>query len=243
MTAQAGVLTCPHCGGLASVDSPRCAFCAAQLLIEACPRCHARVFHGHKHCPHCGVATASGAPTAASTSVCPRCETPLGIREVGDVALHECGRCLGVFIDATAIERMLTDRQQARAEAVLGIYKSADRRPEPRAAGPKKLYIKCPTCRTIMNRKQFARGANTIVDVCRGHGTWFDAGELPAIVEFVMNGGLERAERTALEEARQAAKQAQADALTAQFRAQTLATPPPASGGTTLLDVLFALWK
>ena len=28
---------------------------AAALLVRACPRCFARIFHGHTHCPHCGV--------------------------------------------------------------------------------------------------------------------------------------------------------------------------------------------
>ena len=42
-----------------------------------------------------------------------------------------------------------------------------------------------------MNRINFARCSGVIVDVCKGHGTWFDASELRAIVEFVRGGGLE----------------------------------------------------
>jgi hypothetical protein len=30
-----------------------------------------------------------------------------------------------------------------------------------------------------------------IVDVCKGHGTWFDREELSRIVEFIRDGGLE----------------------------------------------------
>ena len=44
-----------------------------------------------------------------------------------------------------------------------------------------------------MNRINFARCSGVIVDVCRGHGTWFDASELREIVEFIRGGGLELA--------------------------------------------------
>ena len=42
-----------------------------------------------------------------------------------------------------------------------------------------------------MNRVNFARCSGVIVDVCRGHGTWFDRDELSGIVQFIRGGGLE----------------------------------------------------
>jgi len=243
MTGQAGMLNCPQCGGNVPADARRCEFCEAALLLEACPRCLARVFAGHKHCPHCGAATTSGAAKMTSQFSCPRCEIMLGVREVGDVALHECERCVGVYIDSIAIERMLGDRQQARAEAVVGAYRGVARRPESITG---RIYVKCPSCRTIMNRRQFARGAGIIVDVCRGHGTWFDAGELPAVVEFVMNGGLERAEKKSIEEAHEAARRAISEANAAQMRTSGQFTAPTVgrlNTGGALLDLLFTLWR
>jgi Zn-finger nucleic acid-binding protein len=56
--------------------------------------------------------------------------------------------------------------------------------------------VMCPTCGTSMNRKLFASGSGVVVDVCRSHGTFFDAGELPAIIDFVMAGGLAKSRRT-----------------------------------------------
>ena len=32
-----------------------------------------------------------------------------------------------------------------------------------------------------------------IIDLCKDHGVWFDAGELPKIIEFIESGGLVRA--------------------------------------------------
>ena len=42
-----------------------------------------------------------------------------------------------------------------------------------------------------MNRINFARCSGVIVDVCKGHGTWFDHDELREILEFIRGGGLE----------------------------------------------------
>lgn len=42
-----------------------------------------------------------------------------------------------------------------------------------------------------MNRLNFAKCSGVIVDVCKGHGTWFDRDELSAIVQFIRGGGLE----------------------------------------------------
>ena len=42
-----------------------------------------------------------------------------------------------------------------------------------------------------MNRINFARCSGVIVDICKGHGTWFDRDELSRIVEFIRGGGLE----------------------------------------------------
>jgi Zn-finger nucleic acid-binding protein len=43
-----------------------------------------------------------------------------------------------------------------------------------------------------MNRNNFARSSGVIVDICKQHGVWFDAEELPGIIEFIRRGGLDR---------------------------------------------------
>lgn len=240
---SAGILRCPQCGGGVAATTHRCEFCAAQLLVKACPRCLARVFHGHKHCPHCGAGTDDVAPAAERPPrTCPRCpDQTLAARAVGDLSLDDCPRCAGVFIDAKAIEQLLAARAEARAEAVLGAYQGVPRASDMTARGGK-LYIKCPICGTVMNRTQFARGAGVVLDVCRGHGTWFDAGELPVVVEFVRNGGLARAEKAELDDRRQA--------LAAERRQARIAGSPPAhtvaaevERGAALVDLLFTLWR
>ncbi len=42
-----------------------------------------------------------------------------------------------------------------------------------------------------MSRMNFARCSGVIVDVCKGHCTWFDRDELRSILEFIKKGGLD----------------------------------------------------
>jgi Zn-finger nucleic acid-binding protein len=66
--------------------------------------------------------------------------------------------------------------------------------PQRRAARETEVhYIPCPVCSGIMNRSAFGRVSGVVVDVCRKHGVWFDAGELFEVVRFVVSGGLARA--------------------------------------------------
>ncbi|HEY4242762.1 MAG TPA: zf-TFIIB domain-containing protein [Kofleriaceae bacterium] len=239
----AGELGCPHCGAGVAPTDHACAYCSAELLLKACPRCLSRVFAGHKHCPECGAdleLAATGAPNAEHP--CPRCDQPLHARRVGDIVVDECGGCLGLFLDQIAIQRVITDRQQARAEALLG---SLPRQVAPQlVATGGKMYLKCPICHTVMNRKLFATGTGVIIDVCRAHGTFFDVGELPGIIEFVANGGLERAEKRELQRMRDDARRAQQDAIHAQFTAtHSSSRAYAASQSTALVDLFLSFWK
>jgi len=53
-----------------------------------------------------------------------------------------------------------------------------------------------------MNRVNFGRVSGAVVDVCKGHGTFLDAGELHQIVAFIVQGGLDRARAREKEELR-----------------------------------------
>ncbi len=236
------MLACPQCGANVPESSAECAYCHAALLMKACPRCLARVFYGHKHCPQCGAGLDEAAAAAApSHRACPRCHVGLVAHLVGDLVIDDCSQCAGTFIDRATLERVLSDRREARAEAILGVYDAGGDAPLPTPAGP--MYIKCPDCATVMNRKQLARGAHVVVDVCRAHGTWFDAHELPRIIRFVMSGGLERAALADLDDEKERARRMMAAAQTAQAKASYQAPGRGADYGTLIADVLFQLWK
>ena len=109
------------------------------------------------------------------------------------------------------LEKLIEERRQASAEAVLGMG-TAIRPVEAGAAPQARVYVKCPECNTVMNRVNFGRRSGVIVDVCRGHGTWFDADELPKIVAFVMKGGIEESHRRDMDDFRAEQRRVRASA-------------------------------
>lgn len=101
--------------------------------------------------------------------------------------MRECEKCAGVWLDVAAFEKICADREQQAA--VLG---GASPLPAHELRSEQSIrYAPCPQCGQLMNRINFAKCSGVIVDVCRGHGTWFDAQELSAIVQFIRGGGLE----------------------------------------------------
>jgi Zn-finger nucleic acid-binding protein len=153
----------------------------------------------------------AGAP---SGMCCPRCTTgaTLWRRTIAYVAVDECRDCEGVWVRRATLEAIIED---------LGLYqevRAAFRAGPPDHGEPRaRFYLKCPACTGVMNKRLFAPGAKVIVDVCQGHGTWFDACELPAVVSFVEQGGLDAARRE--EQARKTEAQVRATLITADYHA------------------------
>jgi len=108
---------------------------------------------------------------------------------LGGSAMRECESCGGLWLEVAAFEKLCADREQQ--SAVLGMASPMTAPQDPTKREVKVRYIPCPQCGQLMNRINFARCSGVIVDVCRGHGTWFDESELREIVEFIRAGGLE----------------------------------------------------
>jgi Zn-finger nucleic acid-binding protein len=241
-TKQAGLLACPQCGAGVSPSATTCEYCSAELLLKSCPRCLSRVFHGHKYCPDCGAELGIAATsTELKEMPCPRCEKSLRARMVGDIVIDECGQCAGLFLDQIAIKRVVTDRAQARADALLGALPRAETAVMPKPG--ERMYVKCPSCRNVMNRKLFAAGAGVIVDVCRSHGTFFDAGELPQIIDFVMKGGLEAATKKELERLRREVEREKEGLAHSSITMVHSFDVPASERGGALVDLLFSLFR
>ena len=144
-----------------------------------------------------------------------------------------------MFLDHVAIKRVVIDRAQSRAEALLGALPRTEIKAVPGAG--QKICLPCPVCHVMMNRKLFATGTGVIIDVCRTHGTFFDAGELPLIIDFVMNGGLERAQIKDIERMREAARRELAQARDAARDARLHGAAMSSSRGSALIDFLSGL--
>jgi Zn-finger nucleic acid-binding protein len=231
------------------MDSVRCAYCQAALALVGCPRCLGRVFEGAHFCQHCGAALeGQGATSAEASSLsCPRCPpaegAALAARQLGTTHLLECPRCGGTWLDAHTVASLVTqhDQQAALSTALPGLWGASVAAPK----GPEPVvrYLQCPSCARLMNRQNFGRRSGVVVDVCRADGVWFDAGELGAVVAFVMRGGLDEARKQELEEAREELRRRReaAEQSSGPSAYGFGASFPSAvqSGGTSLLDFVF----
>jgi Zn-finger nucleic acid-binding protein len=210
------------CGAAAATESVHCSYCDARLATIACPSCFGMMFKGSRHCPHCGALGARSRTTdAVSTRHCPRCtRVTLEPFELGATMLFECPQCDGIWVEAEAFERICADREQQ--SAVLG---AASRAPSQASAGAARggggavRYVPCPVCGQLMNRLNFARCSGVIVDMCKGHGTWFDREELRGIVEFIRAGGLEASRQREREQMAEERQRLQQDQFAADARA------------------------
>jgi Zn-finger nucleic acid-binding protein len=173
------------------------------------------MFVGSLHCSHCGAkAERTSTDIESSERRCPRCRIEMERAAVGSASLRECARCGGLWVDVESFEQIIDEREGQ--SAALGQASIMPNRAEQAGAETNIVrYVPCPECDQLMNRVNFARCSGVVVDVCKGHGTWFDRDELRRIVEFIRGGGLEAArarEKSALEEERHRLRQEQLSA-------------------------------
>jgi Zn-finger nucleic acid-binding protein len=233
MTQDAGALHCPNCGGPAVAGDANCRYCHAQLATVSCPKCFALMFAGSIYCPHCGARRAR-ATKGTAVANCPGCRSAMQEVEVGSTALLECGKCGGMWIDADTFEHICADRE-AQA-AVLHQWP---------AAAPARAsaihYRPCLACGKMMNRLNFGRLSGTIVDVCKGHGTFLDAGELHQIVSFIQGGGLDRARQRQIEDLKDQEQRLRAAQQGQGIRDVALGNEMPQWNSIDLLELLKSL--
>jgi Zn-finger nucleic acid-binding protein len=153
------------------------------------------MFAGAAFCEKCGARRVRG-EAEDTAAQCPACRNLLQQVSIGPTKLLECGRCDGVWVDAEVFERLCADK----AAQAAALHRLAGR-PSATTAGPVK-YRPCPRCGKMMNRVNFGKLSGAVVDVCKGHGTFLDPGELHQVVAFIQGGGLERARTQQIEELR-----------------------------------------
>jgi len=192
--ADASALHCPNCGAPAAPGDQSCKYCQAALATISCPKCFGLMFAGAAYCPTCGARRAATA-TGERKARCSACFGLMHDVQIGDTGLMECEKCHAMWVDTATFEHISGDRDVQ--SAVLGQYGS----PPPAAAAAAEVrYRRCVACGKMMNRLNFGRVSGTVVDVCRGHGVFLDAGELHQIVVFLQSGGLDRARQRQIEE-------------------------------------------
>jgi Zn-finger nucleic acid-binding protein len=109
-----------------------------------------------------------------ATTPCPRCGTELGERLSGRATLLACRDCGGVWVAPEPARKVVEHVQGALALIVLSERVASASKALVDHAKP----IRCPFDAEPLQRVSVH---NVDVDVCRVHGTWFDAGEVRRI--------------------------------------------------------------
>ncbi len=164
-------MKCHNCGAPLLTGRPRCSYCGtiADLDLMGKHRYTTESPEQPRSCPDCGsIMQTVNVATEGSPFLIERCE-----------------KCLGLFFDPGELDSMIEHHIRAIFTidriALAGL---AEYRPQDEVR-----YRKCPVCQKIMNRVNFGESSGVIVDQCRDHGVYLDAGELHHILKWVRSGG------------------------------------------------------
>jgi Zn-finger nucleic acid-binding protein len=138
-----------------------------------------------RNCPFCGAVRKR--EVANSTPMCPRCGCETKNHRYRSSDIDICPECHGIWLDYGDFKKLTSERDTYADESIEFEYV---RKPLPASEG----YLPCPRCEALMNRENFKRISGVLIDICRDHGVWMDAGELEEIRCFVANGGLDKSQ-------------------------------------------------
>ena len=207
---EAAVLHCADCGGPVRSDALQCDYCGGFLDQDQskktllCPNCFARLSQKSKYCVSCAHPIRPQ-PLLMGKEVdhdCPRCKVHLHTRKLDDITVEECPSCSGLWLSSDAFREISKRKVEEFEKNPLPQNNSEARKLDP------VVYLKCPECGVLMNRKNFGRRSGVIVDKCHEHGIWLDDEELERIAKFIADGGLQEARKWESEEAARQAEQA-----------------------------------
>src|SRR5262249_52962275 len=116
---------------------------------------------------------------------CPRDTSELEAKIYeGTVEVDQCPQCTGIFLDKgelAAIQATVEqDPRRAEVEAV-----DSDGNPLEMARKDLGGPVACVKCGTVMDRRRYGFGSQTVIDECpRGCGLWLDGGEIQELERF-----------------------------------------------------------
>jgi|JI10StandDraft_1071094.scaffolds.fasta_scaffold150892_2 Zn-finger nucleic acid-binding protein len=161
---------CNHCGApiaFGSATSATCGFCD---VVNDAPARTERVAVPVEVVHNVIQVTSA---EAAQVLRCARCRQPLVTIRALDLELHGCGSCGGIWVDNESAARMLRAPDEVFEDLARKCAASA------RLPGPRYRRPECAVCQTML---EVVRTPAASVDICKAHGTWFDAHELAAVI-------------------------------------------------------------
>lgn len=165
---------CKNCGAPLLIGTSNCRYCRSSVDIDLSGR---HYYTGNK-------------PEKARQ--CPSCKIDMEILNVAGTKkpfyLDRCPKCLGLFFDIGELDLILNEV----AEGVRNMnhpHLSALKNIADQAMEAATFYRPCPECAKLMNRQNYGQVSGVIVDRCRDHGVFLDAGELQKLSMWTKAGG------------------------------------------------------
>ena len=203
-------MNCPSCSAPVPARGVVCAYCGSRLDVD---------LQGWSHLQPRGLSETLHCPDGHGALE--TLELP-GAGGAEPISLGRCPTCLGLFLPLEGLERLLD-------QAVAPVW-SVDQQllntlsETPRADTAPLRYRPCPSCGELMNRSLHGKRSGVVVDRCRAHGLWLDAGELRQLMEWARAGGalLDQQRREEEEQQRREREQAERRQL-AELQGERLA--------------------
>jgi Zn-finger nucleic acid-binding protein len=108
---------------------------------------------------------------------CPVDKKDMIVVEHQKIELDYCLKCAGIWFDAHELE-LLVDTLKNQGAAL-----SHENLLTPRSAVVKEAPRSCPICHSKMDKVWLGQDPKVLIDSCpRGHGLWFDGGELNQVL-------------------------------------------------------------
>lgn len=126
-----------------------------------------------------------------SQRICPKCNITLQTIDLkidGKFLIERCEECFGLFFDSGELEALIDASVKNVYTINLKKLDNINLVMTPKDAA-KVIYIKCPVCSRFMNRVSFGIKSGVIIDRCKEHGIWLNAGELRHLFEWKKAGG------------------------------------------------------
>ncbi len=112
--------------------------------------------------------------------ICPVCKCGMIVVEYHNIELDYCTGCKGVWFDSGELELLLGS--YGLGEVKMFLDNSLD---SPEATSSEKKR-KCPICGHKMGKTTIGERPKILVDMCRrGHGLWFDGGEVTQLIRHL----------------------------------------------------------
>ena len=184
----------------AQARADRIAAALSGLLDETVAVVEAEAPRSGANNPYRPIPAAPGRRSRKPALACPACTGRLSAEYARGAKIQRCLGCNGLWLNPGDLQGMV-DPPADDGKAALNVAQMRRTIQSMVPPAETQRYRKCPVCEAVMRRRNFGDRSGVILDECKSHGVYLDAGEFDAIEVFIRLGGLKLQKRSAKERA------------------------------------------